>query len=86
MIFINRWFAHLTNKSNYIHAALGIIILILNAYAALDMILDYGVQVSGLHNKLGKLCFYGLLAFTLTGIISMLVKKYLLLPKSLFTI
>jgi fumarate reductase subunit D len=85
MIFINRWFTHLTNKSNYIHAVFGIIIVILNAYAALDIIIYNGLKTEGLHNNVGLICFYGLLAFALTGIITMVVKRNLILPTSHFT-
>ena len=44
MIFTNRWFPFLTNKSVYIHAAFGWCILIMNGYAAIDIILINGVK------------------------------------------
>lgn len=84
MIFTNRWFTHLTNKMNYIHAGAGWIIVILNLYAAISIISFNGIKTEGLHNNLGLICFFGLLAFAVTGMITMVMKKILLLSHGRF--
>ena len=38
MIFTNRWFPYLTNKSNYIHLVMGYTIVAFNAYAAFSLL------------------------------------------------
>jgi len=83
MIFTNRWFPYLTNKSNYIHALFGWFIVIMNGYAAIDIILLNGIKTEGLHDNLGLICFFGLLGFALTGTITMMVKKKLIFPSSI---
>jgi hypothetical protein len=50
MISTTRWFIYLTTKANYIHAITGLTIVILNSYAALDIILINGIKFEGLHN------------------------------------
>lgn len=82
MIFTNRWFPFLTNKSNYIHAMFGMVIVISNAYAAISIISINDVKTEGLHNNLGLICFFGLLGFSFTGTVTMVVKKKLILPSS----
>jgi len=70
---------------NYIHAAFGMIILILNGYAAIDIIIINGLKTEGLHNNIGLICFYGLVFFSLTGIITFAVKNKFVLPLSRFS-
>jgi len=77
MIMTNRWFAYLTNKSNYIHAFLGWSIVIMNGYAAIDVILVNGVKTEGLHNVLGLGTAGGLVVFAITGTVTLLLKKKL---------
>jgi hypothetical protein len=60
-------------------------ILTANAYAAIDIIIINGLKTEGLHNNIGLICFYGMLVFSLTGIISMIIKSKLVLPASRFT-
>ena len=50
MICTNRWFPHLTNKMNYLHAAFGWLIVAANLYAALDIISLNEIKEFGLHN------------------------------------
>ena len=77
MIWTNRWFPYLTNKSNYLHAFFGWSIVILNAYAAISIISINGVKTTGLHNNLGLYCFFGLLAFALTGTATFIIRRKL---------
>ena len=67
MIFTNRWFGYLTNKSNYIHAFFGYSIVILTVYATASILAINGWKTTGLHNNLGLICSIGLLVFALTG-------------------
>ena len=74
MIFTNRWFPYLTNKSNFIHAFFGYSIVIMNAYAAFSIISINGIKTTGLHNNLGLYCFFGLLVFAMTGSATFIIR------------
>lgn len=82
MIFLNRWFTYLTNKSNYIHAALGYTIVLLNAIAVYVLATSqYGFKslLEETHGILGLTCVSGLLFFAMTGSATFLLKRKLFL-------
>jgi len=60
-------------------------ILAANGYAAIDIIIINGLKTEGLHNNVGLICFYGLVAFALTGIVTFTVKNKFILPLSKFS-
>lgn len=75
MIFTNRWFPYLTNKSNKIHALLGYSIVILTAYAAISMIVVNGFVDVTIHDIEGLIIFFGVFLFAMTGSMTFFVKN-----------
>jgi hypothetical protein len=75
MISTTRWFVYITVKANYIHAFTGLTIVLLNSYAAFDIISLNGFKTEGSHNQLGLILFFGLLFFALNGITTFCLKK-----------
>jgi hypothetical protein len=50
MIATNRWFPHMSNKTGYLHALTGYSVMIMNLYAALNIIALNEIKTFGLHN------------------------------------
>jgi hypothetical protein len=77
MFCTNRWFPHLSNKTGYAHAFFGWSIIIMNMYAALNIIALNQIKTFGLHNILGLMMTIGLIFFGATGVLTMIAKKRL---------
>lgn len=77
MIGTNRWFPHFSNKFGYVHAFFGWSILIMNSYAALNIIALNEIKTFGLHNILGLAMSLALIFFAITGMAAMAAKKKL---------
>jgi hypothetical protein len=85
MIITNRWFTYWTNKSNYIHAALGYTVVLLNLIAVYTLATTkYGFKslLEETHGILGLTCVIGLLFFAMTGTATFLLKRKLFLGAS----
>jgi hypothetical protein len=72
-----RWFSHLSDIMGYLHAVAGWAVVGCNAFAAIDLIANYGYQWKGPHHVLGWMVVLGLILFTITGVASLLAKKLL---------
>lgn len=72
-----RWFSHLSHIMGYLHAVAGWAVVGCNAFAAIDLIANYGYQWKGPHHVLGWMVVLGLILFTITGVAALLAKKLL---------
>jgi hypothetical protein len=77
MIATNRWFQHKSNNTGYLHALTGYSVMIMNTYAALNIIALNEIKTHGIHNKIGLMISLVLILFGATGMLSFMAKKKL---------
>jgi len=74
MFGTNRWFPHLSNKTGFAHAFVGYSIVVMNTYAALNLIALNNFKTTGLNNMLGIIFSGGLIFFGMTGSLAYMAK------------
>ena len=77
MLGTNRWFPHLSNKTGYIHAFSGWSVVIMNMYAAMNIIALNKIKTFGLHNMIGLAFSIAVIFFGISGAAAMIAKKKL---------